>query len=139
MNVKAVNEMLHSLGCRDRIGNLTLADNGCAGLSLSDGTSVYFEWSEPQQTLHVYTPLSDRRSVASNGPTSQELYRALLSLNCLAEGPLISMHPQHEHIYLQMRFPVSGLDVEALDTGINDLMARRNSLHYHLTRQGFAL
>lgn len=139
MSIKAINHLLQSLGQRDRVGNLALGNNGCAGMALADGTSLYFEWNEPQQALHLYTPLNNHRQLALTGGDEAKLYRALLNLNCLSPGPVVAMHPQHPQVYLQMRFSAHGLDVETLDAAINELTASRNSARQHLASQGLRL
>ncbi|MDH4606188.1 type III secretion system chaperone [Pseudomonas syringae] len=108
MNLNVVNQVLNALGRRDRIGQLGLGSNGCAGLSLADGTGVYFEWSEPEQALHLYSPLTDQPS-ATQPSAKPALYRALLGMNCLANGPVIAMHPEQERFYVQMRFAAGEL------------------------------
>jgi len=139
MSIKAINHLLHLLGQRDRVGNLALGNNGCAGMALADGTSLYFEWSEPQQALHLYTPLSSHKRLGTTGVDEAKLYRALLSLNCLSPGPVVAMHPQHAQVYLQMRFSAHALDIETLDAAINELTACRNSARQHLASQGMQL
>lgn len=138
MSFNAVNQVLQALGRRDRIGHLGLDSNGCAGLTLADGTGVYFEWSEPEQALHLYSPLMDQ-AAAPRVSMAPELYRALLGMNCLANGPVISMHPEQEHVYVQMSFAATGLNVQALDQAIDCLTARRNSVRQQLAYQGLAV
>jgi hypothetical protein len=138
MSLNAVNQVLHALGRRDRIDQLGLSSNGCAALILADGTGVYFEWNEHEQTLHLYSPLTDQPSVTE--PLAKAaLYRALLGMNCLANGPVIAMHPEQERFYVQVRLAVQELDVQALDQAIDRLTARRHSIREQLFRQGLAL
>ncbi len=138
MSLTTVNQVLHSLGRRDRIGQLGLDSNGCAALILADGAGVHFEWCEAEQALHLYSPLTDQLS-ATEPPTKAALYRALLGMNCLANGPVIAMHPEQERFYVQMRFAAQELSVQALDQAIDRLTARRHSIRKQLSRQGMAL
>lgn len=138
MSFNSVNQVLHALGRRDRIGHLGLDGNGCAGLTLADGTGVYFEWNEPEQALHLYSPLMEQAAV-SRASATPDLYRALLGMNCLANGPVIAMHPEQERVYLQMSFPAEGLNVQTLDQAIDRLTARRNSVRQQLAYQGLAV
>jgi len=138
MSLNAINRALYAVGRRDRIGQLGLDSNGCAGLILADGTSVHFEWSEPAHALHLYCPLTDQPS-AFELPAKLTLYRALLGMNCLANGPVISMHPEQERFYVQMRFVAGELDVQTLDQAIDRLTSRCHSVREQLSRQGLAL
>lgn len=55
MSFNDINEVLHSIGRRDNIPNLAIGSNGCAGITLADGVSLYFQWNEEHRMLEGWT------------------------------------------------------------------------------------
>ena len=136
MSLNDINEVLHSIGRRDSIPNLAISSNGCAGITLADGVSLYFQWNEEHRMLTLYSCLFDS---PPRGTSSQALYQTLLRLNCLTPGPVLSMHPERDDIYLQLIFLPGAFNVEGLDRAINQLTSRRKTLLRHLQEKGLQL
>lgn len=124
MNIQGVNQILNAIGRRDGLNNLTLDEQGCAGLRLNDGVSLFFEWVETSQQLFIYTPLSLPEHLPLERACGQ-----LLRLNCLTDGPVVAMHPARDELLMQLAISADNLQVESVDRAINQLTASRNLLY----------
>lgn len=133
MSLNDINEVLHSIGRRDRLPNLTMGSNGCAGITLADGTGLYFQWNDEHKTLNLYSPLFQPCAADAQSPA---LYQTLLRLNCMTPGPVVAMHPERDDVHLQLTFSAGAFDVEGLDRAIDQLTARRNTLLRYLQDKG---
>lgn len=124
INIQGINQILNAIGRRDGLNNLALDEQGCAGICLSDGVSLFFEWVEASQQLFIYTPLSLPEHLPLERACSQ-----LLRLNCLSEGPVVAMHPARDELLMQLALAGDQLQVEKIDRAINQLTASRNLLY----------
>lgn len=124
-DINEVNQILKSIGRRDGLPELALDNHGCTGITLVDGVTLCFEWHQQQQNLHIYTPLPE---LAHSTEQRDQDYRVLLRFNCLTPGPVITMHPQRDDLYLQLTLAASSLTIESLDKALDQLTAQRKTL-----------
>jgi hypothetical protein len=124
MKVSDVDKVFLALGRLAGLDNFRLAENGCKGLRLEDGSSLAFEWHADHDALYVYTPLINFPEDAAE---CQRLIRKVLPFNCIASGPIVALNAQDDLI-LQTKLPAAALTVASLEQAVEMLMSQKKFL-----------
>lgn len=134
-DIKSLNQLFHTIGARDGIDNFGLSLNGTAGLELRSGTRIYFEYSQEQGLLSIYTPICPF-------PTDKAklllLFESMLRLNFLLgeiEGEL-AVSDYFSEAVLQRRMKGKELDANHIDAAIDRLIKDRATVIALLEEKG---
>jgi hypothetical protein len=125
-DIQKLDLLLAGLGERYSIANLRLPAHGAIGLRLKDGSELYLEHEKGHGKLYAYTTVM---AVPKDDASRLKLLNRMLEFNFLesgAESVILSI--QGESAICHTSFMVAGLELEAFDRSLQNLIASRSDI-----------
>jgi hypothetical protein len=118
-------ECLEQLGKRNNIAGLTLEPNGCAGIEVGDGRTVYVKLDREYDRVFVYRALLPLHQVDT------EVLQRSMEFNVLESGTgggVLSLSRRMEAIVYHMSVAASAIDASWLQDAMTQLLGKGERL-----------